>query len=66
MSLLQDKPAEGKDKRKSALEAVKKEFLDCDADMLHNLLGVESSAIEQMLDSDSKTAAKYLGVTEVS
>jgi len=52
---------------KARLDAVKKEFLDCDADMLHNLLGVESSAIEQMLDSaDVTSAAKYLGVAEVS
>ncbi|XP_052250285.1 ras-responsive element-binding protein 1-like isoform X4 [Dreissena polymorpha] len=55
------------DKDKSALEAVKKDFLDCNADMLHNLLGVESSAIEKMLDSaDVKSAAKYLGLAEVS
>jgi len=46
---------------------VKKEFLDCNADMLHNLLGVESAAIEKMLDSsDVNSAAKYLGLAEVS
>ncbi|XP_060565403.1 ras-responsive element-binding protein 1-like isoform X4 [Ruditapes philippinarum] len=51
----------------SSLDSVKKEFFDCSADMLHNLLGVESAAIEQMLDSaDSKTAAKYLGLAEAS
>ncbi|XP_053402156.1 ras-responsive element-binding protein 1-like isoform X3 [Mercenaria mercenaria] len=50
-----------------SLDSMKKEFLDCSADMLHNLLGVESSAIEKMLDSaDSKTAAKYLGLAEAS
>ncbi|WAR11655.1 RREB1-like protein [Mya arenaria] len=52
---------------KSALDAVKREFLDCNADMLHNLLGVESSAIEKMLESsDVNTAAQYLGLAEVS
>ncbi|KAL4235420.1 Ras responsive element binding protein [Mactra antiquata] len=51
----------------NAIANMKKDLLDCSADMLHNLLGVESSAIEQMLDSaDSKTAAKYLGIAEVS
>lgn len=59
--------SEEKESKTSALEAVKKEFMDCDADMLHNLLGVESAAIEKMLDAaDVKTAAKYLGMAEVS
>lgn len=57
----------GSDSRVSTLEDVKKEFMACDADMLHNLLGVESSAIEKILDAaDVKSAAKFLGVTEVS
>ena len=48
-----------------SVDSVKKEFLDCSADILHNLLGVESSAIEKMLDSASAdSAAKFLGVAE--
>ena len=55
------------EKREPSLDSLKKEFMDCSADMLHNLLGVESSAIEKMLDSaDSATAAKYLGMAEAS
>lgn len=50
-------------KQGPSLDSVKKEFLDCSADMLHNLLGVESSAIEKMLDS-ADSAAKYLGMAE--
>ena len=52
-------------KREPSLNSLKKEFMDCNADMLHNLLGVESSEIEKMLDS-ADTAAKYLGMGETS
>ena len=56
-------PKDTGEKREPSLDSVKKEFLDCSADMLHNLLGVESSTIEKMLDS-ADSAAKYLGVAE--
>ncbi len=32
------------------------------SDLLHNLLGVEETAIEKMLDSNAESAAKVLGV----